>query len=238
MSIRGDIITRRTYSRIKDDGTPETWANIVDRVIRHQLWLWERVGRPNRRELEELRALLISKRGTLAGRTLWMGGTPISQSREATNFNCSALQVETVHDMVDTIWLLLQGCGVGVIPMRGTLNGFLRPIYDIQVIRSTRTDKGGRETNKETWDPESGVWTLAIGDSGEAWAKAIGKLLAGKYPAKKIVFDLDSIRTGWGLMASRVMGGSVRGTRSLPRPSPPSPVSCRGVRAPSSPASI
>ena len=108
--------------------------------------------------------------------------------------NCSFTQVETVYDVVDCLWLLLQGCGVGFTPIRGTLNGFLRPIKTIEVIKSTRTEKGGNEHNTETWDPTTKTWTLAIGDSAESWAKSIGKLLAGKFAANKLTLDFSNIR--------------------------------------------
>ena len=108
--------------------------------------------------------------------------------------NCAFTKAETVYDIVDILWLLLQGCGVGFQPVVGTLSGFLRPIKEIEIIPTTRTSKGGIEDNEETWDPDSGVWTISVGDSAEAWAKSIGKILAGKYPAKKLILDFQQIR--------------------------------------------
>lgn len=108
--------------------------------------------------------------------------------------NCSFTQVETVYDVVDCLWLLLQGCGVGFTPIRGTLNGFLKPIETIEVVRSTRTKKGGNEDNKESWDPATKIWTIAVGDSAESWARSIGKLLAGKFAANKLILDFSNIR--------------------------------------------
>lgn len=198
VSARAEIITRRTYNRPKEDGTFETWAETVDRVIEHQRWLWTRArGRKlsasNEAELSYLRDLFISRRSLPAGRTLWLGGTEVSKRREASQFNCSFLKVETVHDVVDAIWLLLQGCGVGFKPVPGVLNGFAKPIHNIEVIRSTRTDRG-RDHNTETWDSDNKVWTICVGDSAESWAKAFGKLVAGKYLADKLVLDLSEIR--------------------------------------------
>lgn len=201
ISTRADIITRRTYNRpLNDAGTIfESWDQTIDRVVGHQTWLWERsLGRSLRKkevaELEELRNLMIERKVLMSGRTLWLGGTDISKKREASQFNCSFTHVETVYDAVDVLWLLLQGCGVGFKPVVGTLNGFHKPIKNINVIRSTRTTKGGNEFNKETWDPETKTWTIQIGDSAEAWAKSIGKLLAGKYPADTLVFDYSQLR--------------------------------------------
>ena len=201
VSTRAQIITRRTYNRpLTDDGKVfETWAQTVDRVIGHQEWLWERAaGRElldtEYAELFELQKLMLDRKVSMSGRTLWLGGTTVAQTREASQFNCSFTEVETVYDVVDCLWLLLQGCGVGFKPKVGTLNGFSKQIKNIEVVKSTRTEKGGNEKNVETWDAETKTWTIKIGDSAEAWAKSIGKLLAGKYPANTLVLDFSELR--------------------------------------------
>lgn len=199
-SVRAQIVTRRTYNRfLNEEGTLfETWTQTVDRVIGHQRWLWERAqGRAlspqQEMELEELQALLLERKASTSGRTLWLGGTDIAKTRESSMFNCAFTRVETVYDVVDVLWLLLQGCGVGFSPVIGTLTGFETSIPEIEVIRSARTTKGGRDYNVEA--VENGVWTISVGDSAEAWAKSIGKLLAGKYCGiQKLVLDFSQIR--------------------------------------------
>jgi ribonucleoside-triphosphate reductase len=177
----------------------ETWEEMVDRVIGHQMWLWDRaaapmggIGQEELLELNELRELMIDRKVLMSGRTLWLGGTKVAKKREASQFNCSFTQVETVQDIVDCLWLLLQGCGVGFTPIVGQLTGFNKRIPTIEFIRSTRTEKGAREHNVETF--ENGTWTIAVGDSAEAWAKALGKLVAHQYSADKFVFDASAIR--------------------------------------------
>lgn len=192
-SLRAQLVTRRTYNRPKDNGY-ETWDDTVDRVIKHQAWLWNREGEVDHEELEELRQLLLERKVCVSGRTLWLGGTDVAKKREASQFNCSFTHVETAYDCVDILWLLLQGCGVGFRPIVGNLNGFTKVIEDIEVIPSTRTTKGGKETNTETWNKSTKTWKIQIGDSAEAWAKSIGKILAGKYPAKKLILDFSQIR--------------------------------------------
>lgn len=202
VSARANIITRRTYNRpIDDSGTKfESWAETVARVIDHQEWLWVR-AKGNQEltdieyaELYDLERLLLERKVSVSGRTLWLGGTDVAKEREASQFNCSMTEVETVYDVVDVLWLLLQGCGIGAKPIIGTLNGFARPIRDIEVIHSTRTTKGGLDKNEEFWDSETGVWRIKVGDSAEAWAKSVGKLLAGKYPARKLILDFSELR--------------------------------------------
>ncbi len=209
---RAQVVTRRTYNRPLDkEGTKfETWEQTIDRVIRHQKWLWERAKGTKLApieftELEELRDLFLKRIACPSGRTLWLGGTDVSKRREASQFNCSFGRVETVHDVVDAMWLLLQGCGVGFEPVVGTLNGFAKPV-EVKIIRSTRTTRG-YDRNK-VLNQGGTQWHLEIGDSAEAWAKSVGKLLALKDPVDKIVLDFTQIRpsgerlSGYGWISS------------------------------------
>jgi ribonucleoside-triphosphate reductase len=201
VSTRAQVITRRTYNRpVSDDGKQfETWQETVARVIDHQEWLWQRAAKRELTDVEygelyDLEQLMLDRKVAMSGRTLWLGGTDVAKTREASQFNCSFTHVETVYDIVDCLWLLLQGCGVGFKPIVGTLNGFSKPIKNIRVVRSTRTAKGGLEHNVETFDQETKTWTIQVGDSAEAWAKSIGKLIAGKYAADSLVLDFSQLR--------------------------------------------
>jgi ribonucleoside-triphosphate reductase len=109
--------------------------------------------------------------------------------------NCAFLIVENVFDIVDAYHLLLQGCGVGFRTRVGSLYGFPTKIPEIAIIRSNRTAKGGRDSNHEYYDKDTKVWTIQIGDSSDAWAKAAGKVVAGKYPGcKRLVLDFSQVR--------------------------------------------
>lgn len=196
-SFRAQVITRRTYNRPLDQGGFETWEQTVDRVIGHQHWLWSRAVKGNpvmvrETELEELRQLMLDRKVLTSGRTLWLGGTDVAKRREASQFNCSFTHVETVMDCVDVLWLLLQGCGVGFRPIIGQLTGYSAPIPKLTIIRSTRTEKGGSVSNTETF--KDGIWTIKVGDSAEAWAKALGKLVAHIHTAEELVLDFSEIR--------------------------------------------
>lgn len=196
-SFRSKVVTRRTYNRPLDEaGTVfETWEQTVDRVIGHQKWLWERalgtcLNFGQLEELEELRELMIARKCSVSGRTLWLGGTEVAKTCEASQFNCSGTAVETVYDVVDTIWLLMQGCGVGFKAITGQLTGFRKEL-EVDVIRSTRTDKGNPDNVEFIRDD---VWTIRVGDSAKAWAKAAGKLIIGKHNVRKLVLDFSEIR--------------------------------------------
>src|SRR5690554_175716 len=172
------------------------WEHTVSRVINHQRWLWERAqGRPLNHtqmvELNDLMELMLDRKASVSGRTLWLGGTDVAKNREASQFNCSFLRVNTIHDVVDAFWLLLQGCGVGFRAVPGVLSGFTKPV-EIEVIRSKNSTLKGCEKNTET--VKDGVWTIRLGDSAEAWAKSVGKILAQKQAVDKLVLDFSEIR--------------------------------------------
>lgn len=225
---RSKIVTRRTYSRpIEGTNRFETEEDIFNRVISHQRWLWERqLGRKlkekENRELLQLKKLFEMGKGLPAGRTLWLGGTEVSKRREICQFNCAYTEAKTVHDIVDIKHALLNGVGVGFEPTSGNLNGFSKPMQ-VELIKSTRTGKGGIEHNQETWNPQSKIWTIKVGDSAEAWAKSIGKLLAGKYMADKLVFDMSEIRPagerlsgyGWISSGDENLGKAVKGITDI-----------------------
>jgi hypothetical protein len=117
MSTRAQVILRRTYNRpLNDEGTLfETWSQTLDRVINHQKWLWERtlgkeLNENQLEELAELRQLIEECKVFPAGRVLWLGGTEIGRTRESSLLNCAFINVETICDLVDVLWNLLQGC--------------------------------------------------------------------------------------------------------------------------------
>lgn len=204
-SARSQLITQRTYARpIEGTDRLETWTETVDRVCRHQTWLWERaqgfaLSDAQQNEIDDLREIMLNREATVSGRTLWLGGTDISKRREASQYNCAFTRIESIADIVDGIWLLMQGCGVGFQPVTGTLSGFTKPIDKVTIIRSERTfeqweagERGYQENKSEMLNPRS--YYISVGDSAEAWSKAIGKLLAIKEPLDHLVVDLSEIR--------------------------------------------
>lgn len=210
-SVRSQVVFQRSYSRpaeISEYASEafESFEETIDRVIAHQKWLWERakgakIDRREQQELVKLRKLFLNREALPSGRTMWLGGTSIAKTREASQFNCSFLRIETVHDVVDAYWLLLQGCGVGFEPVVGTLNGFSRPV-ELEIIRSSKTDPNdkGNPENVEWFRPSPNKtshykhWHIRVGDSAEAWAKLPGKLLANKVPCEKLTIDFSEIR--------------------------------------------
>jgi ribonucleoside-triphosphate reductase len=200
-SARAQFVERRTYLRpLDEDGAKfETPVEAMNRVMDHQRWLWENaVGRKlyltEEAELSELRKLMELKLVSVSGRVKWMGGTDLVKERAAGAFNCSFTNVEIPADLVDTFWLLLQGCGVGFKPKTGLLTGLPSSIVNIETVGSTRTGRGGREHSSSFVDLEASTWTIQFGDSAKGWAKALGSLTGDKPRVKTLILDFSELR--------------------------------------------
>jgi ribonucleoside-triphosphate reductase len=166
MKTRADVVVRRTYSRPKNAAETEfeSWEEICERVKEHQQWLWERakgklLNKKELAELEEFKQLMIDRKVSVSGRTLWLGGTDIAKRREASQFNCSFTEVETVYDVVDVLWLLMQGCGVGFKPITGTLNGFFKPLKEAWKLTKKPSKMESGQSKLET-QPKHGQRVL------------------------------------------------------------------------------
>lgn len=186
-SPRAMAVNLRTYSRERSDKSLETPQETTERSHwLHHKKLAEVNGKPiSTDELDVLTDLGVKRQSWVAGRTRWLGGTPYAYSRACSQFNCSFLTVSTVYDVVDAAWLLLNGCGVGFKPVVGTLHGFHRPVK-VEIVPSTKlgNEKGNPDNS---WFLEAdGTWNLFIGDSAQAWAKALGKLFVPPGDISKI----------------------------------------------------
>ena len=199
-SFRAQLVARRTYCRPIEDGNYESWKEVCNRVTNHQLWLWERAKGTHLNveelaELHELRTLMEERKALPSGRILWMGGSEQARRTEIAMFNCSFASVRDVYSAVDAYYLLLNGCGVGFKPETGLLNGFSKEVR-VKTIPSNGKVKGCpyNMDTRYTDGEGSDVWHLKVGDSGEAWAKAFGKILAMKDPVDVVILDFSEIR--------------------------------------------
>ena len=106
--------------------------------------------------------------------------------------NCSFVVTQSPVDFVDAFWLLLQGCGVGFKPKAGVLRGFHKPV----VVSYIEADETLENRQQETTLVEQGDghYRLVIGDSAEAWARSIGKLLTLPSQCRSLTLDFSNIR--------------------------------------------
>ena len=103
----GEITFLRTYSRLKENGTKETWTDVCERVINGMYSLQKDHAKSNRLPWSDTKAAASAKEAfdrlwnlkwTPPGRGLWVMGTPLvnEQRNSAALQNCSFVSTESM----------------------------------------------------------------------------------------------------------------------------------------------
>ena len=161
----GYLTFARTYSREKEDGTPESFEDTVERVIkasREQL----KVGFTSEEE-ERLRRYMLELKGTVAGRFLWQLGTKTVEKLGLPSLqNCALTVVD--HPIRPFTWafdMLMLGCGVGYNIQREYV--YKLPAVREDFLRPTRQDDASAD--------------FIVPDTREGWVQLLERTLQGAF---------------------------------------------------------
>jgi adenosylcobalamin-dependent ribonucleoside-triphosphate reductase len=205
----GEITFLRTYSRIKEDGTKETWVDVCQRVIEGMYSLQKDHCKTNRLPWSDAKAQASAKEAfdrlfylkwTPPGRGLWVMGTPIVnvQKNSAALQNCafvSTLEM-TKNNPAKPFGFLMEASmlGVGV--------GF---------------DDKGAEKEFTIYEPKSECTTVVIPDTREGWVDSTVELINSYLKADQIClkFDYSEIRPAGAPIST--FGGTAAGHEPLER---------------------
>jgi ribonucleoside-triphosphate reductase (thioredoxin) len=202
----GEITFLRTYSRIKEDGTKETWTDVCERVINGMYSLQKDHAKLNRLPWSDSKAAASAKEAfdrlwnlkwTPPGRGLWVMGTPIvnDQRNSAALQNCAFVSTDsmTKFNPAKPFAFLMEASmlGVGV--------GF---------------DDKGADKDFTIYAPELGD-TYVIPDTREGWVESFATLLNSylKPDTKSPVFDYTQIRPAG--TPIKTFGGTAAGYEPL-----------------------
>jgi adenosylcobalamin-dependent ribonucleoside-triphosphate reductase len=208
----GEITFLRTYSRLKEDGTKETWAEVCERVINGMYSLQKDHAKSQRLPWSDSKAAASAKEAydrlfnlkwTPPGRGLWVMGTPIvnEQKNSAALQNCafvSTLEMTKLNPAKPFVFLMEASMlGVGV--------GF---------------DDKGADKDFTIYEPKDGVDNTEIyriSDDREGWVESVGLLinsyLKPDYPSYG--FRYDDIRPAG--TPIKTFGGTAAGHEPLER---------------------
>ena len=203
----GEITFLRTYSRLKEDGTKETWVDVCERVINGMYSLQKDHCKTNRLPWSEHKGQssakeafdrLFNLKWTPPGRGLWVMGTPIvnEQLNSAALQNCAFVSTSemTKHNPAKPFGFLMEASmlGVGV--------GF---------------DDKGADKDFTIYRPSNDKERYVIPDTREGWVEST-MLLINSYLRENqptYVFDYAEIRP---LGApSKTFGGTAAGPEPL-----------------------
>ena len=202
----GEITFLRTYSRIKEDGTKETWADVCERVINGMYSLQKDHAKQSRLPWSDAKAAASAKEAydrlfnlkwTPPGRGLWVMGTSIvnEQKNSAALQNCAFVSTNemTKNNPSKPFAFLMEASmlGVGV--------GF---------------DDKGADKGFEIYEPV-GIQPYDIPDTREGWAESTSALINSflKAEQKELEFNYDQIRPYGAKIAT--FGGTASGPEPL-----------------------
>jgi adenosylcobalamin-dependent ribonucleoside-triphosphate reductase len=204
----GEITFLRTYSRLKEDGTKETWVDVCERVINGMYSLQKDHAKNNRLPWSDTKAAASAKEAferlfelkwSPPGRGLWVMGTPIvmAQRNSAALQNCAFVSTKemTKADPSRPFTFLMEASmlGVGV--------GF---------------DDKGADKDFPIYEPQ-GEETYVVPDTREGWVKSL-ELIINAYlrpDQKNPVFDYSEVRPAG--TPIKTFGGTAAGHEPLER---------------------
>ena len=204
----GEITFLRTYSRLKEDGTKETWTDVCERVINGMYSLQKDHAKMNRLPWSDAKAASSAKEAfdrlwnlkwTPPGRGLWVMGTSIvnEQRNSAALQNCAFVSTlsMTKIDPAKPFAFLMEASmlGVGV--------GF---------------DDKGADKDFSIYEPLQGE-AYVIPDTREGWVESTAALINSylRPDTKAPVFDYKEIRPAG--TPIKTFGGTAAGHEPLLR---------------------
>jgi ribonucleoside-triphosphate reductase (thioredoxin) len=204
----GEITFLRTYSRLKEDGTKETWVDVCERVINGMYSIQKDHAKSQRLPWNDSKAQASAKEAferlfelkwSPPGRGLWVMGTPLvnTQRNSAALQNCAFVSTKemTKNDPAKPFTFLMEASmlGVGV--------GF---------------DDKGADKEFTIYAPQ-GEETYVVPDTREGWVKTL-ELIINAYlrpDTKAPVFDYSEVRPEG--TPIKTFGGTAAGPEPLER---------------------
>ena len=206
----GEITFLRTYSRLKEDGTKETWVDVCERVINGMYSLQKDHCKSSRLPWNDAKAQASAKEAfdrlfnlkwTPPGRGLWVMGTPLvnAQKNSAALQNCAFVSTAEMnkHNPAKPFAFLMEASmlGVGV--------GF---------------DDKGADKDFTIYKPlENKVILQVIPDTREGWVQSVSDLINTYLKPEQtlLTFDYSLIRLAGEPI--RTFGGTAAGPDPLIR---------------------
>jgi len=182
----GEVVYRRSYSRLKDDGTNEKWYETIERVIngcfnmqrRHMEELGKEFDyKAAQVDAQKMYERIFNFKFLPPGRGLWAMGTAMTEDKHlyASLNNCGFVSTANLNEnlckpFVFLMDLSMLGVGVG---------------FDTKGTGSIVIKKPNTETKK----------TIEIADSREGWVNSVEELLSSYFTgSSEVAFDYSKIR--------------------------------------------
>lgn len=172
----GYIVYKRTYSRVKPDGTTEEWYETIERCINGA----QKIGaRYTQQEAERLFDYIFNLKCNFAGRMLWqLGTTTVDRFGANSLLNCWFTSINEPNSFLFLFENLMLGGGVGFSVRR-------EDIMELPKIK-----KGVIVTHQPIKDAD-----FIVPDSREGWVKLLERVLNSYYiTGKSFIYSTILVR--------------------------------------------
>jgi len=191
----GYIVYKRTYARLKDDGTTEEWFETVERCINGA----QKIGAGyTREEAERIYDYVFNLKCNFAGRMLWQLGTSTVDRFGANSLlNCWATAMREPKAFLFLFENLMLGGGVGYSIRR-------EDVHELPKIK-----KGVNVIHEATKDAD-----IIVPDKREGWVNLLSKVLDAFYVTGKSFSYSTILIRGYG-ESIKGFGGKASGPQIL-----------------------
>lgn len=214
----GEIVYNRTYSRVKPDGTNETWPETVERVVDGNLALVDEKFH-HEDERDRLIEMMNEFKIMPAGRHLWASGVRNAQHL----FNCWVAGFSSPEEHFRFTFLrLMEGGGVGANYSQKYLDHHPRvqQQLEVHIVCDANHEDYLQMVEDGIVSQDFGSdWTGAymIEDSREGWATALADLIETHYRTDvrhtRRVYDVSRVRPAGAKL--KTFGGRASGPGPL-----------------------
>lgn len=161
----------RTYSRwIEEEGRREYWWETCRRAIEYNCSL----AKCSKEEAQQLFHNMFYLKQFVAGRTLWIGGTEVTDNYALANFNCSGVVIDEMCKFTELFYLLMVGAGVGFRILPEDVIKLPDVRTDIKIIHQPYMElPKDRREDITSLTFKYGSAKIVVGDSKEGWVQAL-----------------------------------------------------------------
>lgn len=189
MSELGKFVFLRTYSRYlpelrRRESYKETVARAADYNVMLAVTHLKKIGfkvdyTEYIKEAQVLFDNMFNLRQFLSGRTLWTGGTKVSNKFPLSNFNCAFTNIDKWAALGDVFYLLLIGCGVGIRCSKKMARNLGRIRCNTDIIHSIYEPLPVEKRLEHTQVSilPNGYAKIYVGDSKEGWVDSLNKYI-------------------------------------------------------------
>ena len=212
----GETVFNRTYSRLKPDGSQESWEDTVDRVVAGNIAMVD-PAHVRIDEAHKLKELMLDFKIIPAGRHLWATKDPASGEETEHLFNChrSIWGPRLSSHFCYTFNALLCGGGVGDNYSTSYLSSLPTPSALVEpAVRISPSHPNEFEVAHRRCPLPASVEFFEVEDSREGWVEALRFLIdKSEIGGGAICFDVSKVRPRGA--AIKKFGGTASGPAPL-----------------------